>query len=158
MNKAKAADRAPLAAHVIFVRYVLFAIISGLSNLASQEIVVRALPLAPLMVSVLVGTGVGFLIKYLLEKRWVFLDEYGGHVAEIRKIVVYGAFGVGTTLLFWFVELSCWNIWQTVEAKYIGGAFGLTIGNWIKYLLDKHYVFGRKDYDACVGIGTLSDR
>ena len=145
MNKAKAAFRPPLAAPLIFVRYVLFAIVSGLSNLASQEIVVRALPIAPIMVSVLIGTGVGFFVKYLLEKRWVFLDGYDNHVAEIRKISVYGAFGFGTTLLFWLIELSFWHIWQTMEARYVGAAIGLSVGNWIKYLLDRRYVFPRTD-------------
>ena len=143
MSIVKAAFRLPRAAPLIFVCYVLVATVSGLSNLASQEIVVRALPIAPIMVSVLTGTGVGFFVRYLLEKRWVFLDAYDNHVAEIRKISVYGAFGTGTTLLFWLIELSFWHIWQTMEAKYVGAAVGLSVGNWIRYLLDRHYVFPR---------------
>ena len=55
----------------------------GPVELASQEIVVRGLPIVPMMVSVLTVTGVGFFVKYLLEKRWVFLDGYNNHVAEI---------------------------------------------------------------------------
>ena len=145
MSEVKAAFRPPLAAPLIFVRYVLSAIVSGLSNLASQEIVVRALPIAPIMISLLIGTGVGFFLKYFLDKRWVFLDGYDNHVAEIRKISVYGAFGIGTTLLFCLIELSFWHIWQTMEAKYVGATIGLLVGNWIKYLLDKHYVFPRTD-------------
>jgi putative flippase GtrA len=133
-----------LAAHVIFVRYVFFAALSGLANLASQEIAIRALPLAPLMFSVLVGTGVGFLTKYVMEKRWVFLDPYESHTAELRKIIIYGLSGVGTTLLFWAIELGAWHLWGTLEAKYAGAALGLALGNWVKYILDKHWVFGRK--------------
>jgi putative flippase GtrA len=143
MSEVETALRPNLPAHVIFVRYVLFAVVSGLSNLASQEIVVRVLPLAPIMASVLFGTGVGFLVKYLLDKRWIFLDTYDGHVAEIRKFTVYGLSGVGTTLLFWTIELGAWHVWQTVEAKYIGAVIGLSLGNWIKYLLDRQYVFPR---------------
>ncbi|HMF24082.1 MAG TPA: hypothetical protein VKG24_18455 [Pseudolabrys sp.] len=41
------------------------------------------MPIVPMMVSVLTVTGVGFFVKYLLEKRWVFLDGYNNHVAEI---------------------------------------------------------------------------
>lgn len=158
MSRVKTAFRPPPAAPLIFVCYVLAAIISGLSNLASQEIVVRALPIAPIMASVLTGTGVGFFVKYVLEKRWVFLDRYDNHVAEIRKISIYGAFGIGTTLLFWLIELSFWHIWQTMEAKYVGAAIGLSLGNWIKYLLDRHYVFPRTDYDSSIGMGPVSDR
>jgi putative flippase GtrA len=91
MSEVEAACRPPPAAHVIFVRYVLFAIFSGLSNLASQEVIVRALPLVPVMISILVGTGVGFFVKYILEKRWVFLDGYEDLLAEARKIFVYGS-------------------------------------------------------------------
>ncbi len=131
------------SAHAIFVRYVLFAIVSGLSNLTTQEVVIRALPITPIMVSVTAGTGVGFFVKYLLDKRWVFLDGYDGHATEIRKICIYGVFGVVTTLLFWGIELGCWSVFRTIEAKYVGATIGLTLGNWIKYLLDKHYVFAR---------------
>jgi putative flippase GtrA len=143
LSEVEAARRPPLAAHVIFVRYVVFAVISGLSNLASQEIIIRALPAAPIMPSVLAGTGVGFIVKYLLDKRWVFLDSYDGHAAEFRKVFAYGVFGIATTMVFWGVELSFWRIWQTVEAKYLGAVLGLALGNWIKYLLDRHYVFPR---------------
>lgn len=144
MSETSAGERTLLASHVIFVRYVLFAFVSGMANLASQEIVLRLIPAVPLMISVLSGTGVGFLVKYILEKRWIFLDPYENHVAEIRKIIVYGLFGVGTTLLFWGIELGAWHLWGTVEAKYIGAAVGLSLGNWIKYVLDKHWVFWRK--------------
>jgi putative flippase GtrA len=142
-HNVELAIRPTLASHVIFTRYVLFAVISGLANLACQQIVVWILPNLQIMVSVVTGTAVGFVVKYLLEKRWVFLDSYDGHAAEFRKIVIYGFFGVATTLLFWAVELGFWHIWGTAEAKYIGAAVGLSLGNMIKYLLDRHYVFGK---------------
>jgi len=133
----------PLPAYVIFVRYVCFAVVAGLSNIVTQEIVIRAILSQPVEVSILGGTAIGFFVKYLLEKRWVFLDMYDSHAAEIRKIVVYGIFGLGTTVLFWGIELSFWYVGHTVEAKYVGAGLGLALGNWIKYLLDKHYVFPR---------------
>lgn len=138
-----ATERPFLAAHAVFVRYVLFAVIAGLANLGAQEATVRIAAGLPLMVSVLAGTGVGFFVKYLLEKRFIFFDAWESHAAELRKITVYGLFGVGTTLLFWAIELGAWHLWQTVEAKYVGAAVGLALGNWIKYLMDKHWVFGR---------------
>jgi putative flippase GtrA len=131
----------PLSAHVIFIRYVAFAIVAGLTNIGSQEIFVRALPLAPIMASIFSGTVLGCFVKYLLEKRWVFLDEFGGHVAEARKIVLYGILGAGTTALFWAIELGFWYSLQTTEAKYIGAAIGLALANWIKFHLSKRYVF-----------------
>jgi putative flippase GtrA len=133
-----------LSARVIFFRFVVFAVMAGLANLAAQEAVVRLYPLWPVMISVLAGTGVGFFVKYVLEKRWVFLDDYETHTAELRKIAIYGFFGIGTTALFWAVEMGAWHLWHTSEAKYAGAVVGLSLGNWIKYLLDKHYVFGNR--------------
>jgi putative flippase GtrA len=144
MTEAKKSTGAIIAAHVIFTRYVLFAVIAGLANLAFQEFTIRIAPGVSVMLSILVGTGVGFLVKYALEKRWVFFDQYAGYRAEIHKMTIYGIFGVGTTLLFWGVELAAWHFWQTTAAKYAGAAIGLSIGNWIKYVLDKRFVFGRK--------------
>lgn len=130
-----------LSAQSVFVRYVLFAILAGACNLLVQEAVVRALPQWPLMLAILAGTGVGFFVKYLLDKRWVFLNRYEGHGAELRKITLYGFFSVGTTLIFWAVELGAWYLWRTSEAKYLGAILGLSLGNWVKYQLDRHYVF-----------------
>src|ERR1700733_13763770 len=104
MSDPKVAYYPPLSAHMIFIRYVAFAIVAGLTNIAAQEIFVRAVPLAPIMASIFSGTALGFFVKYLLEKRWVFFDEYDSHVAEARKIVLYGVLGVGTTALFWAIE------------------------------------------------------
>ena len=116
-------------------------VIAGISNIASQEMVIRSRPSETIVLSVLVGTAVGFFVKYLLDKHFVFFDAYQSHVAEIRKLVGYGAFSVGTTVLFWGFELSFWHAFHTVEAKYVGAVLGLSFGNWIKYLLDKRYVF-----------------
>jgi putative flippase GtrA len=133
--------RSPLPAHVIFIRYVVFAMVAGSTNIGAQEIFVRAAPMAPIMASIFSGTVLGFFVKYLLEKHWIFFDEYGGHVAEARKIVLYGVLGVGTTALFWAIELGFWYSLQTAEAKYIGATIGLTLANWIKFHLSKRYVF-----------------
>lgn len=132
-----------LSARIIFVRYVVFAILSGLSNLTFQELVACALPLAPIVFSILIGTGIGFLVKYVLDKRCIFLDEWDGRAAEARKIATYGMSGIATTLLFWAVELGCWHLWRTIEAKYVGAGIGLSLGHLLKYLLDKRFVFAK---------------
>ena len=57
-----------------FFRYVLFAIVSTVVNLGTQEIVVRAAPVAPLALSILAGTATGYVVKYVLDKYWNFYD------------------------------------------------------------------------------------
>lgn len=125
----------------LFVRYILFAVLATLANLATQEVVVRIAPIAPLPASILAGTAAGFALKYVLDKKWIFYDGYTGHREEMQKITLYGLFSVFTTLVFWSFEVTFWVIWQTDVAKYTGAVLGLAIGYAAKFLLDRAYVF-----------------
>src|SRR4051812_8848275 len=125
----------------ILLRYVLFAIIATAMNLAAQEIVYRVTPVARLPLSILVGTVAGFLTKYVLDKKWIFDDGYSSHRDEMRKISLYGAFSVATTLVFWGFEAMFWVTWRTDLARYAGAVLGLAIGYAAKYSLDRTFVF-----------------
>ena len=125
----------------MFIRYVVFAGIATLVNLATQEAVVRVAPLSPLALSILMGTATGFILKYLLDKKWVFDDGYSGHRRELQKITLYGVFSVFTTLVFWSFEVVFWVIWRTDFAKYTGAVIGLAIGYAAKFVLDRAFVF-----------------
>ncbi|MPR08483.1 GtrA family protein [Microvirga tunisiensis] len=126
---------------MMFIRYVVFAGIATLVNLATQEAVVRVAPLSPLALSILMGTATGFILKYLLDKKWVFDDGYSGHRRELQKITLYGVFSVFTTLVFWSFEVAFWVIWRTDFAKYTGAVIGLAIGYAAKFVLDRAFVF-----------------
>lgn len=125
----------------MFIRYVLFAILATLANLLMQEATIRLVPGAPLTFSILMGTAAGFILKYLLDKKWVFDDSYAGHRQELQKITLYGAFSVLTTLVFWSFEIAFWMIWKTDFAKYTGAVLGLSVGYAAKFLLDRTFVF-----------------
>lgn len=126
---------------MMFVRYGLFAILAMLANLVTQEVVIRITPVAALPLSILMGTAAGFILKYLLDKKWVFDDGYNGHRQELQKITLYGAFSVLTTLIFWGFEVVFWAIWRTDFAKYTGAVIGLAIGYIAKFALDRTFVF-----------------
>jgi putative flippase GtrA len=126
---------------MMFVRYVIFAVLATLANLATQEIVLRLAPVSSLTLSILMGTAAGFILKYVLDKKWVFEDNYSGHRQELQKITLYGAFSVLTTLVFWGFEVTFWMIWQTDFAKYTGAVLGLAIGYIAKFALDRTFVF-----------------
>ncbi len=126
---------------MMFVRYVLFAVVATLANLITQEVVIRTTPVAPLTLSILMGTVAGFILKYVLDKKWVFDDDYGGHRQEFQKITLYGAFSVLTTLIFWGFEVAFWAVWRTDLAKYTGAVLGLAIGYAAKFALDRTFVF-----------------
>ena len=132
----------------IAVRYILFAVIAGAMNLGAQAIVFAIAPVQPLALSILAGTGVGFVVKYLLDKRWIFFDGYHGPAKEVRKIFLYGSFSVAMTLIFWAFEVSFLWLWGTDTAKYAGAVIGLAIGNCLKYLLDRTFTFNQRPAGA----------
>lgn len=123
------------------LRYLVFGAISTLVNFAVQEAVLRTALLEPLIVSLVAGTAAGFIVKYILDKKWIFYDGYASHAREARKITLYGMFSVLTTMVFWTFEIGFWTMWQTDVAKYAGGALGLAIGYASKYALDRRFVF-----------------
>jgi len=125
----------------MFLRYVLFAVLATVANLLAQEATIRLSPIAPLTLSILIGTAAGFILKYLLDKKWVFDDGYDGHKQELQKITLYAAFSVVTTLIFWGFEVTFWILWRTDFAKYTGAVLGLAIGYAAKFALDRSFVF-----------------
>jgi putative flippase GtrA len=129
---------------IVAIRYVAFAIVSMITNLATQEIVFRLSPPYALALAIAAGTVTGFAAKYVLDKFWIFDDRYGGPAGELRKLVRYGAFSVLTTQFFWGFEVACWLIWQTDTAKYVGAVIGSSIGYAVKYLLDRSFVFNQR--------------
>jgi putative flippase GtrA len=122
-------------------RYFLFAVTAGSANLLTQAIVFRISTIEPLPISILIGTIVGFFLKYILDKNWIFFDGYIGARRELQKVLLYGAFSVLMTLLFWGFEIAFWKVGGSELAKYLGAAVGLAIGNVAKYLLDRSFTF-----------------
>ncbi|MFT7594153.1 MAG: putative flippase GtrA [Paracoccaceae bacterium] len=130
----------------LVLRYGAFAIVAVLANLLTQRLVLAATPAIGVQVSyglaLLSGTGVGLLLKFILDKRWVFYDAVQSARAETGKFGRYTLTGIGTTLLFWGAETGFWLIWQTDMMREAGAILGLSVGYVVKYNLDKRFVFG----------------
>jgi putative flippase GtrA len=128
--------------HALILRYAGFAALATLANLGTQRAVFVAGDgpgiLAAAMVS---GTLVGLVLKYLLDKRWIFSDTGVGFRAHGRKFSLYTLMGVVTTAIFWGTETAFWAIWQTDTMREAGAVLGLTAGYVIKYNLDRRFVF-----------------
>lgn len=127
---------------VLVFRYVLFAILAILVNLLAQRCVLSLGESGTLFaLAILTGTASGLILKYLLDKRWIFADKSTGFKAFGKKFSLYTAMGLVTTLIFWLTETVFWLVWQTDLMRELGAIIGLSIGYSVKYNLDSRYVF-----------------
>lgn len=131
----------------LLARYAAFAVVATLANLFTQRILLSQLEFskgqngAAFVVALVGGTLVGLILKYMLDKRWIFGDASSGLRAHSRKFTLYSVMGLATTAIFWGSETIFWVLWQTDLMREIGAILGLTIGYVVKYHLDKKYVF-----------------
>ena len=131
-----------MSLRTLILRYALFAVIATVANLATQRVVLGwDASGAGFALAVFSGTLVGLVIKYALDKRWIFMDMSTGLRAHGRKFALYTLMGVATTVIFWGTETAFWLIWGTDLMRELGAVLGLTIGYTTKYVLDRRYVF-----------------
>ncbi|WP_421703492.1 GtrA family protein [Aliiroseovarius sp.] len=127
----------------LVTRYAGFAVLATLANLAAQRVSLATYDGAgALALAIGIGTGVGLVLKYLLDKRWIFFDLTTGAATHGRKFGLYTLMGVVTTAIFWGAEAGAWAVWGTDIARELGAVAGLTVGYVVKYRLDKRFVFG----------------
>ena len=133
----------------ITVLYILFAVLSTAINIGSQMLSIGIYkgPLS-VEVSILVGTAMGLPLRYFLEKRYIFNFTSKNLVHDGKLFVFYSAMGVITTLIFWGTEYAFHLIYDTDFMRYLGGIIGLSIGFYVKYQLDKKYVFVNSSNEA----------
>lgn len=133
------------------VLYGLFGAVATGANLSAQAMVHMAWPLGagsldtPYFLALCCGTGVGLVVKFALDKIWIFQDfdasgarEHGG------QFLLYSAMGVVTTFIFWGMQSAAFALWGSEEALFLGAATGLAIGYVVKYQLDKRFVFNSR--------------
>ena len=126
----------------LVIKYALFATLATAMNIGAQELVVRAYAGShSLLASVIVGTGVGLVAKYLLDKAFIFNLRSRSALHNFQVFVQYSAVGVVTTLIFWVFEFGFNAIFADKDMRYVGAVIGLALGYFIKYRIDKRFVF-----------------
>ena len=111
-------------------------------NIGAQEIVVflyRGVFNIP--ISIFFGTAVGILVKYFLDKNYIFKFHTNNAIHDRRTFFLYTIMGLITTPLFWGFEFGFQYFFATRTMRYFGACLGLTIGYITKYQLDKRFVF-----------------
>ena len=91
--------------------------------------------------SMLLGTGLGLAVKYLLDKRWIFDFQATSARHEARTFALYTLMGGVTTLVFWGTEILFYLTFRSDSMRYLGGLLGLLAGYIIKFELDRRMVF-----------------
>ena len=123
-------------------KYVNFAIASTLVNLVFQYISFYFYNgFLSLYVAMFFGTLSGLILKYILDKKYIFYHETKTKKEDGRKFLLYSLMGVFTTFIFWGFEIGFDFMFGNDIAKYIGALIGLSIGYVVKYNLDKKFVF-----------------
>jgi len=147
------------------IRYAVFAALATGTNLLTQwlfTVLGRALyPDATMILAVfgvafpageavywaalVMGTGAGFLLKYLLDKNFIFHHTSPTACAGLATMFLYGVTAVITTLIFWSVQYLFTLFGPEDFWKYAGGLCGLVPGYLLKYFLDKRFVFRKTE-------------
>jgi putative flippase GtrA len=122
--------------------YAFIAVFATATNIGAQYLatLLYSGPLAR-EASIFLGTGVGLVVKYLCDKRWIFRFNPRDLLHDAHTFVLYAASGIGTTLLFWACEFGFDAAFGTLAMRYVGALIGLALGYWAKYHLDKRFVF-----------------
>lgn len=127
------------------INYTIFAIIATIVNIGSQDFFLRIYSsLYDIELSILLGTATGLATKYYLDKKYIFKFVTQNKSQDISTFLLYTSMGIVTTLIFWGFELTFEYIFQNKVMRYTGGCLGLAIGYYIKYQLDKRFVFIRQ--------------
>ena len=124
--------------------YSLFAIIAIVANVLSQEFALLFYQGAhELVVAIPVGTAVGLVVKFVLDRKYIFKADTVPLSKDGRQFIAYAATGVLTTVLFWGSEIAFELLFESREARYFGAILGLGCGYLLKYQLDRRFVFTR---------------
>lgn len=135
--------------NLLVFRYSAFAILAIICNLLVQRtILLLGDSGLHFSLAVLTGTIVGLVVKYFLDKRWIFYSSGSASNTKPQQFILYSATGVLTTIVFWGMETVFWLVFSTDLMREVGAIIGLTIGYVVKYQLDRRFVFNDKKMRA----------
>lgn len=129
-------------AALLAITYLILAVIATATNILAQDVAIRIYSGAySVLLSVAVGTAVGLIVKYMLDKRYIFRFRARDVAHDSKTFALYTLMGVATTVIFWGFEFGFHYLFESKGMRYLGGVIGLAIGYLAKYHLDKRYVF-----------------
>lgn len=129
-----------------FVAYLLFGFLASALNIGSQAISFYFMgrDTQDVFIAMVVGTAVGFVFKYYVDKKVIF--KHTSITVSMEGVVAlkYTLFSILTTLVYILFEMFAHTYFEHCCKEEVGAALGLLVGYIIKYYLDKHYTFINK--------------
>lgn len=126
----------------IMMLYYIFAAVAIICNLLTQRLVLFWGNDAIFYIfAVLTGTFFGLVVKYFLDKNWIFKASIKNKSNNKKQFVFYSLTGVFTTSIFWAFETVFWIMSHSHAMRELGAIIGLVLGYFVKFRLDKSYVF-----------------
>ena len=116
--------------------YFLFALLSTFVNIIGQHIFLNYYE--NLFLAVIVGSAVALFFKYILDSSIVF---DGKKQINLETFFRYASIGACITPIIWVVEVIFLNIFGTVFMRDVGAFLGIALAYYIKYEMDRRYVF-----------------
>ena len=124
------------------ITYAMLALVATVANIGTQEAMTRLYAgQYAIVLAMIVGTAVGLVVKYALDKRYIFRFRARDLGHDSRTFALYTLMGLATTVIFWGFELGFEHLFGSRGMRYLGAVIGLAIGHVTKYYLDKRYVF-----------------
>ena len=109
-----------------YTMLVVFAIIAIASNLLAQELSFYFYDQKyAIYLAIFFGTGTGLVVKYSLDKTFLFNFKTKNISHEGRTFILYTLMGLSTTLLYAVFEVSFDYIFQDKLMRNIGAVIGL---------------------------------
>ena len=94
-----------------------------------------------LEVSLLIGKVLGLLLSYLLKKCYVFSIKWNNILHDGKLFMLYSLMGIFITVIVWGVKYIFYLIFTSGMIRNVGKVIGLAIGFYLKYQLNKKFVF-----------------
>ena len=97
---------------IVFL-YILFAFFATYFNLLTQRLILSINKTNLIFfLAILSGTLVGLIIKFFLDKSYIFFDKKKDFLYLGEKFRLYTIMGIFSTLIFWGTESIFWIIWR----------------------------------------------
>jgi putative flippase GtrA len=122
--------------------YVAIATVASSTNILLQFLFVRFVDVPyAVELSVAFATALVLPFKYVADKKIIFKYRVDHVRKDLRTLIAYTLVSVVTVAVFWSTEFAFHYLFASEVLRYVGGIIGLAVSFYVKYRMDKKFVF-----------------